>query len=225
MAALTEQALTGAADLSVPLEVLDGLGQLVGRGQRRLSSPTRPPVRRPASCPAGVGGRAHPVVYRIPTRSPLPAGEATVHESELATTCPDSHVYRGTALLSDEAMGTFDENGNYVPRAVDRGRPRPAIPRGRHGRHHRRVRRRRPRRGHRGQDRPRRGPARHRLQVRGRHPGPRALDPQRRRPRGDRHPGRPRRGPGPPEGGQGGPPRPLEEAGPVRAGLGAPSRS
>ena len=75
--------------------------------------------------------------------------------------------------------------------------------------------------GHGRQGRPGRGPARHRLQVRGRHPQPRAVDPQRRRPRRGRvsmgddiealvltkedKDGRL---------------RPLQEAGPVRAGLG-----
>ena len=53
----------------------------------------------------------------------------------------DTHVVpEGTALLSPEAMGTFDENGDYIPRSVDRGRPGRRLPRRRHGRHHRRVR-------------------------------------------------------------------------------------
>ena len=74
--------------------------------------------------------------------------------------------------------------------------------------------------GHRGQGRQGRGPARHRLQVRGRHPVPRAVDPQRRRPERGRVARRRDRGPRPPEGGQGRPPRPVEEAGAVRAGVG-----
>ena len=51
-------------------------------------------------------------------------------------------------------------------------------------------------------------------------PVARALHPQRRRPRGDRQPRGAPRGPRPAEGGQGGPARPVQEAGPVRAGLG-----
>ena len=69
-----------------------------------------------------------------------------------------------------------------------RRRPRRHVPRGRHRRHHRRVRRRRHRQGHGRQGRQGRGPARHRLQVRGRHPGPRAVHPPRRRPPRDRQP-------------------------------------
>jgi hypothetical protein len=65
-----------------------------------------------------------------------------------------------------------------------------------------------------------RGPARHRLQVRGCHPQPRAVDPQRRRPLRGRQGRRRGRGPRPPEGGQGRPPDPVQEARPVRARLG-----
>ena len=58
--------------------------------------------------------------------------------------------------------------------------------RGSDRRHDRRVRRRRHREGHGRQGRPGRGAARHRLQVRGRDPGPRAVDPPRPRPARDR---------------------------------------
>ena len=186
VAALTEQALTGAADLSVPLEGVHGLGQLLGGRQRGLSRPTRPRRRRPATLPCRRRWPGHPVVYRIPTRSPLPAGGAAPKASstnvrflpEAPPSCPPRPWAPSTRTASTSpAPSTEDDLGG--PSA-----------RGRHGRHHRRVRRRRPGRGHGRQDRPGRGPARHRLQVRGRHPGPRALHPQRRRPLGDRHPGR-----------------------------------
>ena len=40
-------------------------------------------------------------------------------ESELPTFMSDTHVVpEGTTLLSPEAMGTFDENGVYIPRSV-----------------------------------------------------------------------------------------------------------
>ena len=100
-----------------------------------------------------------------------------------------------------------------------RRRPRRQLRR-RHRRHARVGRGRPARRGHRRQGRPGRGPARHRLQVRGRDPQPRAVDPQRRRPQRDRVAGRQDRGPRPHQGGQGRPARPVQEAGPVRAGLG-----
>ncbi len=78
----------------------------------------------------------------------------------------------------------------------------------------------RPRLRHGRQGRARRGPARHRLQVRRRHPGARALDPQGRQPRRHRAARRSHRGPRSPEGGQGRPPDPVQEARRVRARLG-----
>ena len=82
------------------------------------------------------------------------------------------------------------------------------------------LQRRRHRRRHHRQGRPRRGPARHRLQDRGCHPLARAVDQARRRPQRGRLRRRRGRGPGPPEGGQGGSSDPVQEARPVRARLG-----
>ncbi len=70
------------------------------------------------------------------------------------------------------------------------------------------------------EDRPRRGPARHRLQVRRGHPDQGALDPSRRGAESGRRRRRQGRGPRAPEGGQRGPAHPVEEACPVRTGVG-----
>ena len=85
------------------------------------------------------------------------------------------------------------------------------------------VQRGRCRDGQRGPHRRRRGPRRHRLQVRGGHPGQRALDPQVGRSERRGRDGGGGRRPRPHEGGPGRPPHPLQEARPLREGL-APHR-
>ena len=78
-------------------------------------------------------------------------------------------------VRSDRVTRPFastDEGGEYVPRQIIGDDLGGMSLRGRHRRHHRRVRRRRHRQRHGRQGRQGRGPARHRLQVRGRHPRP-----------------------------------------------------
>ena len=128
-----------------------------------------------------------------------------------------SRAVPGTSTTVPLAPST--RKATYTPRQVvddDLAACRSTTP----STHDRRGRGRPDRQRHGRQDRQGRGAARHRLQVRGRHPGPRAVDPQRRRPARDRVARRGDRGPRPPEGGQGRPPRPVQEAGAVRAGLG-----
>ena len=168
---------------------------------------------RRRECPATVADRS---VAR-PARQTCPDHPSDRVRTPLSTTTSSTLVPEGLTTSPSE-MGTFNEEGEYTPRQItsnDVGSFADYID-DTHG--HRRGR---PAR--RGQGRPHRqgrGPARHRLQVRGRGPQPRAEHPQRRRPVRGRQPGRHDRGPRPHQGGQGRPPDPVQEAGPVRAGLG-----
>ena len=134
----------------------------------RAMSRSYVPGTRCAPCPAAI------------RRSPIPEGQRT----PLSDDDPDRYEPNpeATDCPQRRRWARSTRTGDVHPPPGRRRRPRRHVVRGRHRRHHRRGRGRPDRRGHGRQGRQGRGPARHRLQVRGRHPGPRAVDPQRRRP-------------------------------------------
>ena len=167
-----------------------GRARLVGRP--RAPTPRAPPDldhpeflagRRQAVAerpPVGDRSRSSPLVRRRRTARPRLVPKERPYPCPTRPR-PDDHRRRPA-----DRCGTFDEDGDVHPAADHRRRPRRHVARGRHRRHDGRGRGRPDRRGHGRQGRQGRGPARHRLQVRGRDPGPRAVDPQRRRPARDR---------------------------------------
>jgi len=178
--ASTESALTGAADLRVPLTISvqpDPAGP-PPRAERRGLSGRRWAAgeNRPgqlitvAGLAAGTGGGATIFLELTPARS---CG-CKSHPSQGAFPMADA---ARTSLLSPEAMGSFDAEGNYTPRTIvdddlgdadlEKAMVTPSLSFDDGDVIEGTVR----------QDRPRRGPPRHRLQVRRGHPRPRALHP------------------------------------------------
>ena len=159
-------------------------GRVVGRRpgayRRRAARPSSHPEflrGRPRAAVAAARAAATLAQVRVlrAARGPVPTPAST------ASTVPSPKT--ADPSVSDAAddrlrpppppdrrrCGTFDEEGDYTPRADRRRRPRRLLRR-RHRRHHGRGRGRPDRQRHGGQGRQGRGPARHRLQVRGRHP-------------------------------------------------------
>ena len=115
---LTESALTGAADLDVPLDDLRGDGSELGRRPR--AERPRPGAGREPSWPAGTlhglpagtgGGATH-----IPRTDP--GAVLRVQVAPVARSMYPMADAARTSLLSPEAMGSFDAEGNYTPRTI-----------------------------------------------------------------------------------------------------------
>ena len=144
-AASPSRALTGAADLDVPLKVAMALGRVVGGGQgepdradagRAAAATQRPGRQYDLSCPAAPVA-AHPIRRTRPRRGPRvqsvrKASYLLMSDTQSCPTAPPSCPPRRWAPSTRRASTS--------PAPSPRTTSAAPIPRGRHGRHHRRVR-------------------------------------------------------------------------------------